>query len=281
MTAREDSSSGRPSDAEPGPDAAGGRPAGAPCRSGRVFIEVEDLHKKIGRQKILRGVTTAVHEGDTLVIIGRSGEGKSVFLKHLLGLMKPDRGRILVEGRDLCPLRERELGPIRRKIGILFQNGALFDSMTVAENVAFPLIEGGVRDRAEIRRRVHEALDVVRLAEHKHKMPINLSGGMRKRVALARAIVSRPKGILYDEPTSGLDPVVADSIDRLIMRLQRDLCVTSVVVTHDMQSARKIADQIVYLREGRVYFEGTPAELDASEDPVLRAFVEGRSDEDS
>jgi len=248
---------------------------GQDCGSGELFLKVEGLYKAIGEQEILRGVDLEVKQGETMVLIGRSGEGKSVFLKHLLGLMRPDAGRILVEGKNLCSLAERELGELRRKVGILFQNGALFDSMTVGENVGFPLWENGERDGAAIARRVYESLDLVELAEHKDKMPINLSGGMRKRVALARAIISRPQCILYDEPTAGLDPVVSDSINQLIRRLQKTLCVTSVVVTHDMKSVFHIADRIAYLRGGQVYFLGGRDELKSSRDPIIQAFVEG------
>ena len=244
------------------------------------FIKVSGLWKTIAEQKILRGVDLSIRKGETMVVIGSSGEGKSVFLKHLIGLMFPDSGSILIEGKEVVGLRERQLREVRRKVGILFQDGALFDSMTVAENVAFPLVEEGIRDRGVLLERVGQALEKVELAEHMAKMPINISGGMRKRVALARAIINEPECILYDEPTSGLDPVVAESIDRLIRRMQRDLSVTSLVVTHDMQSVFRIADRVAYLREGAVYFLGTPEELRDSEDRYVRSFVEGRQVED-
>lgn len=248
--------------------------------SGVNFFEVTDLKKSIGEQKILQGVDLNIRKGETMVVIGRSGEGKSVFLKHLIGLMKPDSGSILVEGKETVGLKERELRDVRRKVGILFQDGALFDSMTVAENVAFPLMEGGIKNREVLLERVGEALDKVDLTPHMAKMPINISGGMRKRVALARAIIDEPQCILYDEPTSGLDPVVSESIDRLIRRMQKDLCVTSLVVTHDMNSVFRIADRVAYLREGKIYFLGTPQELQDSKDKYVRSFVEGRSIED-
>ncbi len=251
-----------------------------PAGDATPFLRVEDLHKSIGDQEILRGTTVDIRRSETLVLIGRSGEGKSVFLKHLLGLMKPDRGRILFDGKDLCCLRERALGPIRRKIGILFQNGALFDSLTVAGNVAFPLRESGETNHKVIDEKVHHALDLVELAGHKEKMPINLSGGMRKRVALARAIISEPECILYDEPTAGLDPVVSDQINHLIRRLQHNLSVTSVVVTHDMKSAYHIADRIAYLREGQVYFLGSVEEIQNSDDELIQDFIEGRARHD-
>ena len=241
------------------------------------FIEVSNLKKSIEDQKILQGVDLNIRRGETMVVIGSSGEGKSVFLKHLIGLMNPDSGSIVVDGKEIVGLRERQLRETRRKIGIMFQDGALFDSMTVAENVAFPLSELGLKDHGALLQQVGEALDKVELTPHMAKMPINISGGMRKRVALARAIIAEPQCILYDEPTSGLDPVVAESIDRLIRRMQKDLCVTSLVVTHDMNSVFRIADRVAYLREGKIYFLGTPEELRDSEDRFVRSFVEGRS----
>jgi phospholipid/cholesterol/gamma-HCH transport system ATP-binding protein len=264
-------------------DPSGTLPGGEPnakVPTEEVFIRVTDLRKSIAGQKILRGVNLDIRKGETLVVIGRSGEGKSVFLKHLIGLMYPDSGSIKVEGKEIVGLKERQLRDVRRKIGILFQDGALFDSMTVAENVAFPLVEEGLRDREQILQRVGQALEKVELAAHMAKMPINISGGMRKRVALARAIINEPECILYDEPTSGLDPVVSESIDRLIRRMQKELNVTSLVVTHDMQSVFRIADRVAYLREGRIYFLGTPEELRDSGDRYVRSFVEGREVEE-
>jgi phospholipid/cholesterol/gamma-HCH transport system ATP-binding protein len=246
---------------------------------GQPLLEVRNLLQKIGGQEILRGVNFSLLCGETLVILGKSGGGKSVLLRHLIGLMRPVSGEIFFEGREITRLPERALEPVRRKIGMVFQDGALFDSMTVFENVTFPLIEQGVRDPATLRARADEALGKVNMRGHEHKMPVNLSGGMRKRVALARAIISPPHVILYDEPTAGLDPVVSDSINRLIRRLQRELRVTSIVVTHDMVSARHVGDRFLLLHEGRVYFTGTLAELDSTRDPVVRDFVEGRSNE--
>src|ERR1700710_2260646 len=221
------------------------------------MIAVRGLTKKIGRQEILRGIDLDVAKGETLVIIGRSGGGKSVLLKHLVGLMQPDAGEIWIEGQNITGLTERQLAPIRRKVGILFQGGALFDSMTVQENIAFPLREAGERDETVIRSQVNEILEVIELEGQQDKMPVNLSGGMKKRVGLARSIIRRPSCVLYDEPTAGLDPVVSDSINRLIRRLQERFHVTSIVVTHDMKSAFHIADHIAYLHEGRIYFYGT------------------------
>jgi phospholipid/cholesterol/gamma-HCH transport system ATP-binding protein len=243
-----------------------------------AMIAVRGLTKRIGRQEILRGIDLTVAKGGTLVIIGRSGGGKSVLLKHLIGLMQPDAGEIRIDGQDIIGLSERKLAAIRRKVGILFQGGALFDSMTVAENIAFPLREAGERDPKVIREKVNEMLEVMEMEGQQEKMPVNLSGGMKKRVGLARSIIRRPSCILYDEPTSGLDPVVSDSINRLICRLQERFHVTSIVVTHDMKSAFHLADHIGYLHEGRIYFYGTPQELQVSEDPLLQDFLLGRSD---
>jgi phospholipid/cholesterol/gamma-HCH transport system ATP-binding protein len=244
-----------------------------------AFISIRNLHKKLGRQEVLRGFDLDVQHGQTLVIIGRSGGGKSVLLKHIIGLMKPTAGEIHFEGRNIAELSERQLTPIRKKIAILFQSAALFDSMSVEENIAFPLREAGITDEAVIAQKVAGALEVVDLAGEQKKMPENLSGGMKKRVGLARAIVGEPACILYDEPTTGLDPIVADSINHLIRRLQKRLQVTSIVVTHDMKSAFHVADQVAYLHEGRIYFKGTPKELQASTDPVIQDFILGRSGE--
>ena len=251
--------------------------ATTPTPGGRAMIAVRGLEKAIGPQQILRGVDLDVAKGETLVIIGRSGGGKSVLLKHLIGLMHPDAGEIWIDGVNIIELSERKLAAIRRKVGILFQSGALFDSMTVEENIAFPLREAGERDANVIRERVNEMLEVIELEGQQEKMPVNLSGGMKKRVGLARSIIRRPSCVLYDEPTAGLDPVVSDSINQLIRRLQERYHVTSIVVTHDMKSAFHIGDHIAYLHEGRIYFYGTPAELQASTDPLIQDFLLGRS----
>ncbi len=243
------------------------------------MIEVRSLVKKIGAQEILRGVDLEVARGETLAIIGRSGGGKSVLLKHLIGLMKPDTGQIWVEGQNIIGMKERSLASIRQKVGILFQGSALFDSMTVAENIAFPLREAGERDPKLLRRRVTEILEVMELQGEEEKMPVNLSGGMKKRVGLARSIIRQPSCILYDEPTSGLDPIVSDSINRLIRRLQQRFGVTSIVVTHDMKNAFHVADRVAYLHEGRIYFHGTPDELRTSTDKLIQDFLLGRSEE--
>lgn len=243
----------------------------------REAIAVDHLVQTIGGQEILRGFSLKVYEGETLVLLGRSGGGKSVFLRHLIGLMQPVSGTVVVDKQNISQLKERELVRVRHSMGMLFQNGALFDSMTVADNVAFPLRERGETDEEIVTEKVQTALQMVDLHGQQNKMPVNLSGGMRKRVALARALINQPRCMLYDEPTAGLDPIVADSIDLLIRRLQRKLGVTSVVVTHDMKSTFTIADHVALLHEGRCYFYGTCDQLRASTDPVIRDFVEGRS----
>ena len=243
------------------------------------LIHVQNLVQRIGSQEILRGLTLDLFPGETLVLLGKSGGGKSVFLRHLIGLMRPVSGSIVFEGQEITKLKERELEPVRRKVGMLFQDGALFDSMNVFDNVAFPLRERGEKAVAVIREKVAQSLAMVNMAGHDHKMPVNLSGGMRKRVALARAIISPPDVILYDEPTAGLDPIVSDSINRLIRRLQRELSVTSLVVTHDLVSCNHIADRVALLDGGRIHFLGTPAELQETRDPIVRDFVDGRSGE--
>src|ERR1700704_5939649 len=243
------------------------------------MIAVRGLTKKLARQEILRGVDLDVPKGETLVIIGRSGGGKSVLLKHLLGLMQPDAGENWIQAQNMRRMTERQVGEIRQKIGILFQGAALFDSMTVEQNVAFPLREAGERNLKVLREKVREMLDVVELEGQEKKMPVSLSGGMKKRVGLARSIIRRPKCVLYDEPTSGLDPVVSDSINRLIRRLQERFGITSIVVTHDMKSAFHVADYIAYLHEGRIYFHGSAGELQQSTDPLLQDFLLGRSEE--
>lgn len=244
-----------------------------------ALIEVHGLVQKIGAQEILRGLNLDIRAGETMVLLGKSGGGKSVFLRHLIGLMKPVAGQIIFEGRDITGLNERELEPVRKKIGMLFQDGALFDSMSVFDNVAFPLRERGEKNPRTIREKVDAALAMVKMCGHEQKMPVNLSGGMRKRVALARAIISPPDVILYDEPTAGLDPIVSDSINKLIRSLQKELQVTSIVVTHDMVSCFHVADRVALLNEGRIYFLGTPNELRQTSDPVIRDFVDGRSGE--
>ena len=243
------------------------------------MISIRNLVKTLGTQQILRGVDLEVAKGETLVIVGRSGCGKSVMLKHIIGLMKPTSGDVLVDGESIVPLKERKLAEIRKKVAMLFQSAALFDSMNVFENLAFPLREGGIKDPKVIREKVAQALDHVDLQGQEEKMPDSLSGGMKKRVGLARAIIGEPGCILYDEPTTGLDPIVTDSINHLIRRMQKRLHVTSLVVTHDMKTAFHVANQIAYLQEGRIYFKGTPEEFRSSPDPLVQDFILGRSGE--
>ena len=241
------------------------------------MISIRQLTKTLGSQQVLRGIDLEIATGETCVILGRSGCGKSVLLKHLIGLFQPTAGEVWVEGEEISRLPERKLGGIRKKIGMLFQSAALFDSMNVEDNLAFPLREAGVKNEGEIRDRVAEALNMVDLAGEQKKMPEKLSGGMRKRVGLARTIVGRPACILSDEPTTGLDPIASDSINHLIRRLQKRLHVTSVVVTHDMRTAFTTADRIAFLHEGGIYFHGTVEALKAATDPVLTDLIEGRS----
>jgi phospholipid/cholesterol/gamma-HCH transport system ATP-binding protein len=242
------------------------------------MIEARNLRKSFGAHHVLNGVDLRIETGESLVIIGRSGGGKSILLKHLIGLIEADSGEVLVDGESLTGKNERELLRIRRKFGMLFQSAALFDSLTVEENVGFVLRREGKLPADEIDRRVAEALAMVELAGTQAVKPAELSGGMRKRVGLARAIIYQPQIVLYDEPTTGLDPIVSDSIDRLILRVCRRLQVTSVVVTHDMRSARRVGQRIVMLHEGRIYFSGTPEALFGSEDPIVHRFVNGISE---
>lgn len=241
-----------------------------------MSIVLEDVHKAFGAKEVLRGVSLEVREGETLSIIGGSGSGKSVTLKHIVRLLEPDRGTVRVDGRDVAGLREEELWEVRRKAGYVFQFAALFDSMTVAENVGMGLKRIPGMSRDAVAERVAECLRLVDLAGYEARYPSELSGGQRKRAGLARAIATRPKYLLYDEPTTGLDPVTTAVIDQLIVRMRRELGVTGVVVTHDMQSAFRISDRIAMLYQGRIRFQGTPEELRASQDPAVRGFIEGR-----
>ena len=242
------------------------------------MIEARELQKSFGPQPVLNGVDLRIETGEALVVIGRSGGGKSVLLKLLIGLIRPDAGDVLVDGESIARMRERDLLRVRSKFGMLFQSAALFDSMTVEENVGFALSQSRKFTDAEVGRKVAEALEMVELPGVQHKKPSELSGGMRKRVGLARAIVYRPEIVLYDEPTTGLDPVVADTIDQLIIRVCDRLKVTSIAVTHDIRSARRIGKRIVMLHEGRIHASGTPEEIFSSADPVVSRFVQGISD---
>ncbi|MCS7154331.1 MAG: ABC transporter ATP-binding protein [Bacteroidota bacterium] len=241
----------------------------------RVRIRVEALQKSFDGQPVLRGVDLSIYEGETFCIIGRSGTGKSVLLKHLVGLLVPDSGTVWVDDQNIFQLSYEELRRVRRRFGVLFQGAALFDSLNTAENVAFPLrMVGGRRwTEAEIQERVRRCLAEVGLEDMGHKYPAELSGGMRKRVGLARAIALEPEFILYDEPTSGLDPETAETINELIRKLARELRVTSIVVTHDMHSVLQIADRAGLLHEGRLHWVGTIEEMRRSQDPILLRFV--------
>ena len=242
------------------------------------MIETRALKKSFGPQCILDGVDLRIESGESAVIIGRSGGGKSVLLKHLIGLLQPDSGEVLVDGENISHMNERQLLRVREKFGMVFQGAALFDSMTVAENVAFPLQRKGNLTVGEIATRVAKALEMVDLPGTEKKKPAELSGGMRKRVGLARAIIYEPQIILYDEPTTGLDPIVSDSIDKLIIRVRDHLNVTSVVVTHDMRSARRVGNHVMLLHEKKMYAHGTPEEIFASQDPIVRQFIDGVAD---
>ena len=242
------------------------------------MIEVRNLEKSFGDHKILDGVSFGIDKGESVVIIGRSGGGKSVLLKHLIALLKPDAGQVLIEGEDIVPMNERQLLRVRHKFGMLFQGAALFDSMTVAENIGFPLRRERQLAEPEIACRVSQVLEMVDLPGTEDKKPSELSGGMRKRVGLARAIVYQPEIVLYDEPTTGLDPIVSDSIDQLIARVRDRLQVTSVVVTHDMRSARRLGQRILMLHNKKIYATGTPDEIFQSQDPIVRQFVDGVAD---
>jgi len=242
------------------------------------MIEVRNLKKSFGSHLVLDGISLLIEKGESVVIIGRSGGGKSVLLKLLIGLIKPDSGQVLIEGRDIVPMSERQLLPIRRKFGMLFQGAALFDSMTVAENVAFPLRRDRSLSERQIGEKVAEMLEMVDLPGTEDKNPSELSGGMRKRVGLARAIIYHPEIVLYDEPTTGLDPIVSDSIDNLILRVRDRLDVTTVVVTHDMRSARRLGQRILMLHDSRLYAAGTPEAIFQSQDPIVRQFIDGVSD---
>jgi len=241
------------------------------------MIQLRGVSKRLGSKQVLDGLDLEIPAGITMVILGRSGTGKSVLLKHIIGLMKPDEGSIEIEGEDIAHMDEAELNRVRKRFGMLFQGAALFDSLTVGENVALPMREHLKLPEAEIRRRVAERLSWVGLQGVEDMKPASLSGGMKKRVALARAVATDPEVLLYDEPTTGLDPVMADVINRLIRSLQQQFGLTSVVVTHDMTSAYFVGDRIAYLHQGRVHASGTPDEIKRSEDPIVRAFVEGRS----
>ncbi len=241
------------------------------------MIKIIDLHKSFGPTRVLQGLDLEIARGETMVVIGQSGSGKSVLLKHLMGILKPDKGEIWIDGLEITRLGDEEILRISRKFGMLFQAAALFDSMTVGENVAFGLERHTDHTPEEIKRIVAESLERVGLKGIEDLMPYELSGGMKKRVGLARAIAYRPEIILYDEPSTGLDPIRADSINDLIIQTKQDLCATSVVITHDMTSSYKVADRIAMLYKGRIIEIGTPSEIQASKNPVVRQFIHGQA----
>ncbi len=239
------------------------------------MIELIDLHKTFGKQKILDGLNLKIEENQTTVIIGRSGGGKSVLLKHIIGLLRPESGQVLVDGIDITKLNDRELNEVRKKFGMLFQEGALFDSMNVGENIAFPLIEHTKMNKDEIKEVIADRLKAVGLSGIEHKLPSELSGGMRKRVALARAIALRPEFVLFDEPTTGLDPVLSEAINQLIITTQKNFNLTCIVISHDLESIFKIAHKIALLYNGKIIEYGTPEEIRKSQNPVLVQYLSG------
>lgn len=242
-----------------------------------ISIECRDVWKSFGRKRVLRGVSLSIAPGETVVIMGQSGTGKSVLLKHFVGLMVPDQGSILVDGQDVTRLSRKKLFELRMRFGMVFQGAALFDSSTVDENVGLALREHTDKTADEIHAIVEEKLRMVGLDGVGDKYPAELSGGMKKRVGFARAIAMNPECVLYDEPTTGLDPIMSDVINTLIIKLADELSITSVVVTHDLASAYKVADRIAMLHEGVVIFHGTPDEIRMTDNPVVRQFIEGRA----
>ncbi|RJQ60672.1 MAG: ABC transporter ATP-binding protein [Stygiobacter sp.] len=238
------------------------------------MIEIVDLHKNFGGNSVLRGINLTIQEGQSLAIIGRSGCGKSVLLKHIVALLHPDSGYVKFEGKNIYEMNKKELYEVRKRFGFLFQGAALFDSMTVEENISLPLVENNVESKEVIEKIVAEKLELVGLPNTQKLKPSELSGGMKKRVALARALVTDPNYILYDEPTTGLDPIMSDSIDDLIKDLPQKIKVTSIIVTHDMFSVKNVADKIAMMHEGKIYFTGTPEDLLTSKDPVIEKFIQ-------
>ncbi len=242
------------------------------------MIEVRQLRKSFGTQEVLSGVNLSISKGESAVIIGGSGCGKSVLLRHIIGLIQPDSGDVIIEGKSIVDLNERQLIKIRRKFGMLFQGAALFDSLTVEENVGFLLDREQKMTREQIRKTVAEALELVDLGGTQNKKPAELSGGMRKRVGLARAIVYKPEIIVYDEPTTGLDPVVSDSIDQLVIKMRDQLKCTTIVVTHDTRSMRRVGNHVMMLHHGVIHANGKPEDIFSSTDPIVHKFVNGIAD---
>ena len=240
----------------------------------RPMIEIVDLHKSFGANKVLTGINLTVPQGSTLVILGGSGSGKTVLMKHMIGLLKPDAGQVIVDGEDVVPMGPEALERVRRKFGMVFQAAALFDSMTVFENVSFPLREHRKElTENQVRDLVHEKMAIFGLKDVDDKFPADLSGGMRKRVGLARAIVLEPKIVLYDEPTTGLDPITTDYVDEMILEAKKQLGVTSVVISHDIASAFNVADNIAFLYQGVIVDQGPPQTLRHSQHPQVKVFL--------
>jgi len=243
-----------------------------------VKIRVVNLHKSFAEHEVLSGVHLEIRQGESMVVIGGSGTGKTVLIRCIIGLVQPDEGEIYVDGTEITSLNEREMNEIRKRFGMLFQGGALFDSLTVWENVGFGLRQHTRLREEEIRRIVSEKLGLLGLRNIEDLMPAELSGGMKKRVSLARAIAMEPEILLYDEPTTGIDPMMADAINELIIRMREKLNVTSIAITHDMTSAYKIADRIAMLYQGKIIEVGTPEEIKSSRSPIVQQFIQGRSE---
>jgi phospholipid/cholesterol/gamma-HCH transport system ATP-binding protein len=241
-----------------------------------MSIEMVNVHKAFGDNEVLKGFSLTIRDGETITVIGGSGSGKSVALKHIVGLLRPDEGDVWVDGENVSRLDQESIYRLRRNIGYVFQFAALFDSMTIAENIGMGLRRMSEFPAEDIPDRVHECLALVDLEGYEERLPSELSGGQRKRVGLARAIATGPKYILYDEPTTGLDPVTTAVIDELIVRMADELGVTGVVISHDMTSAFRISDRVAMLYDGRIRLEGTPEEMRATEDPIVKGFIEGR-----
>ena len=242
------------------------------------FISLKNVYKSFGDKQVLRGMSIDVERGESVVIVGGSGTGKSVTIKHMIGLLRPDSGEVIIDGIDIAELDDREINEVRRRFGMAFQEGALFDSMSVFENIAFPLRRHTKMSEDEIRARVAECLDLVHLPNVEQKRPSELSGGMRRRVGFARAISMKPEILLFDEPTTGLDPVISDVVADLIVEMDETLNTTTVTITHDMKVAFKIADRVAMLHKGSIIEQGTPEEFQRSKNAGVQQFIEGRAD---
>ncbi len=243
------------------------------------MIKILDLKKSFGKEEVFKGLNLTIHDGEITVILGRSGAGKSVLLKHIIGLVKPDDGKIFVNGDEITSMTDKELNRVRIHFGMLFQEGALFDSLSVRDNIAFPLVERERLPKNEVRMRVARRIEEVELTGMEDKMPSELSGGMKKRVGLARALVTDPEIVLFDEPTSGLDPITENSITDLILKTHKTKKITYVIISHNMRFTLAVADKIAMLYKGRIYAEGTPAQFESSKDPLISGYVSGSLNE--